>query len=50
MEDQCREALIRRRWPKGFACPLCGGTRHGVIKTGTLYRCSTCRSQISLTA
>jgi transposase-like protein len=49
-EAQCREALFRWRWPEGFACPVCGGTKHSVIKTRPLYQCSTCRSQISLIA
>jgi transposase-like protein len=49
-EDQCREALFMWRWPKGFACPVCGGTKHSVIGTRNLYQCSTCRSQTSLIA
>lgn len=49
-EVQCREALFRWRWPKGFACPVCGDTEHSVIETRSLYQCSTCRSQTSLIA
>src|SRR6476646_11624262 len=24
-EDQCREAVMRWRWPSGFVCPVCAG-------------------------
>ena len=23
-EEQCREAIVAWRWPKGFVCPACG--------------------------
>ena len=49
-EDQCRTALFTWRWPKGFTCPICGGSRHSVITTRATYQCSACRAQISLTA
>jgi len=49
-EEQCREALFVWRWPTGFTCPICGGTKHSVIATRATYQCSACRSQISLTA
>jgi transposase-like protein len=49
-ETQCREALIAWRWPKGFTCPLCGGNKHSVIETRSLFQCSACRTQISLTS
>jgi len=26
-EDQCLDAIERRRWPKGIRCPQCGGER-----------------------
>ena len=48
-ETQCREALFLWRWPKGFACPICGGNKHSVIETRALYQCSACRTQTSLT-
>ena len=43
-EDQCREAVMRWRWPSGFACPVCAGEHHSFVKTRALlpvYRLST---------
>jgi transposase-like protein len=48
-ETQCREALFVWRWPKGFTCPVCGGSKHSAIGTRALYQCSVCRTQTSLT-
>lgn len=49
-EEQCRAALFAWRWPRGFECPRCGGTRHSEIKERKLFQCSKCRHQVSLTA
>ena len=49
-EDQCREAVMRWRWPQGFVCPVCGGKHYSLIKTRTLYQCTACRRQTSLIA
>jgi transposase-like protein len=49
-ESQCRDALFAWRWPKGFTCPVCGGCKHSVIEPRSLYQCSSCRTQTSLTA
>jgi transposase-like protein len=49
-EELCREVVAGWRWPTGFACPVCGGRRHSVIKTRALYQCSACRKQTSLIA
>jgi transposase-like protein len=49
-EDDCRAALEQARWPEGFVCPRCEGTkatRHGPRK---LLQCSACRYQVSVTA
>jgi hypothetical protein len=35
-EDQCREAVMRWRWPSGFVCPVCAGQHHSVVKTRAL--------------
>src|SRR5260370_36762912 len=47
-EDQCREAVMRWRWPSGFVCPVCAGKHHSFIKTRALYQCTACRRQTSL--
>ena len=47
-EDQCREAVMRWRWPSGFVCPVCGGKHHSLVKTRAVYQCTACRRQTSL--
>jgi len=47
-EDRCREYLFQLRWPDGFVCPRCGGKT--VTRLGPLYRCTTCRRQVSVTS
>ena len=49
-EDQCREAVMRWRWPSGFVCPVCGGKPYSLVKTRALYQCTACRRQTSLIA
>jgi transposase-like protein len=49
-ESQCREAVMRWRWPSGFICPMCGSKQHSVVKTRALYQCTACRRQTSLIA
>src|SRR5215831_6077869 len=49
-EDQCREAVMRWRWPSGFVCPVCAGKQHSLVKTRALYQCTACRRQTSLIA
>lgn len=49
-EDQCRAAVMALRWPNGFVCPSCSGTRHSVVKSRGLYQCTACRRQTSPTA
>ena len=49
-EDQCREAVMRWRWPSGFVCPVCAGKQHSFVKTRALYQCTACRRQTSLIA
>ena len=48
-ERGCREYLVRMRWPDGFRCPKCGGTKASVVRD-TLFQCSACRRQTSVTA
>lgn len=49
-EEKCEAALIAARWPKGFACPACGGDDFTSFRRGRLaYRqCTFCRHQCSL--
>lgn len=49
-EEQCSEALFKWRWPNGFCCPDCGSSRYAVIKTRSLYQCSKCHHQTSVTS
>ena len=49
-ERACLDHLFRIRWPKGFACPRCGGRRFSFVSGRRLYQCSACRYQASVTA
>src|SRR5215813_11500592 len=49
-EDQCREAVMRWRWPSGFVCPVCAREHHSFVKTRALYQCTACRRQTSVIA
>src|SRR3954462_6454172 len=49
-EEQYRAALFSWRWPRGFVCPKCAGTRSIVLRTRPIHQCSTCRHQVSLIA
>jgi transposase-like protein len=46
--DACRVYLIQLRWPDGFRCPKCGGTKGWPL--GTLFECAACGRQTSVTA
>ena len=49
-EQACREYLMQLRWPRGFACPRCGGQRARPSRRRGLLRCGQCDYQASLTA
>ena len=53
-EEACQDYLYQERWPHGFVCPQCQGTKcwkvHRSGRTGTLYECSACGHQDSITA
>lgn len=51
-ESQCAHALARSRWPEGFRCDRCEGTRHSVFQRNgkTYWQCSRCRHQTTVTA
>ena len=49
-EPSCAEYLIKRRWPDGFVCPVCGGIRAWELDSRAYtYQCSDCRRQTSIT-
>ena len=45
----CARYLDRLRWPLGFCCPSCGGTK-GWLTARRLMHCGNCGRQTSLTA
>jgi len=51
-EEQCEQALVATRWPKGFVCPRCSSTSAWRRRRGqqALRLCSGCGYQCSLTA
>jgi transposase-like protein len=48
-EAACRAYLFALRWPGGFVCPRCGGTR-GWSRSANLWLCAACRYHTSVTA
>lgn len=48
-EEACAKHLIRLRWPDGFVCPNCRGTR-AWKKSMVMFRCATCRRDVSVTS
>lgn len=49
-EDDCEQAIVRMRWPKGFICPKCDHDDGYRLKSKRAIQCAVCRSQISITA
>ena len=49
-EEQCRAALFKLRWPRGFTCPDCGNTTFCELNGRKLYQCHKCHHQTSLIA
>src|SRR5258708_29534270 len=50
-EASCAGFLFERRWPQGFVCPACGGTRAALLKSRAhTYECLDCGRQTSITA
>ena len=47
-EAACRQYLFELRWPEGFTCPRCGGTKAWTTGRG-LWLCGSCRLQVSVT-
>jgi transposase-like protein len=48
-EQACRDYLVQLRWPDGFRCPRCGGTKAWPLGS-VWWRCARCRRQVSVTA
>lgn len=47
-DEQCEEALVGARWPSGWHCPRCTGTRYAPTHNGRrLWECLACRYQCS---
>lgn len=49
-EEQCHAALVTMRWPDGFVCPKCGGSKHSYLAPKRLFQCAACRAQTSARA
>jgi transposase-like protein len=49
-DAQCRESLVRARWPDGFRCAGCGHDRAWAHKARLIYECAACGKQHSLLA
>ena len=48
-DKACWDYLIKIRWPDGFICPKCGGTK-GWVNLRDVFECSSCNYQTSITA
>lgn len=50
-EAACAAYLTAARWPQGFVCPACGGTRGWALETKAwTHECAGCGKQTSVTA
>ncbi len=50
-EEQCEEAVVAMRWPKGYHCPRCDGQRVSKTHNGRrLWECLACGYQCSAIA
>lgn len=48
-DEACRAYLAELRWPSGFRCPRCGGSRTWNVR-GVWLECAGCHHQTSVTA
>ncbi len=53
-DEACRKYLFDQRWPNGFVCPKCQGTKKWNVqrsgRTAPVYECAACGHQASVTA
>lgn len=50
-DEACVQYLVKLRWPRGFECPACKGTKaYRMARKSVVYRCAACKSDVSLTA
>ena len=49
-DEACLGYLARLRWPEGFVCPHCGGSRGWQLARRRKLRCAGCRREVSITA
>lgn len=48
-DEQCREFLVRLRWPNGIECPKCRAKTISRLFTQRKFECSKCGYQFSVT-
>ena len=46
-EEACRQKAFEVRWPQGFVCPECGGTKCCFVKRKNCYQCNRCKHRIT---
>jgi transposase-like protein len=49
-DEQCRELLVRLRWPEGVTCPRCKSRTISRLLIQSKFECAGCRYQFSVTA
>jgi transposase-like protein len=49
-DEQCRDHLIRARWPEGFSCAGCGHERCHALRARLALECAACGKQHSYMA
>ncbi len=47
-DAQCRDYLLRQRWPAGFRCRVCGHGKAWALSRRHIYECAACGQQHSL--
>jgi transposase-like protein len=47
-DEQCRDYLVRQRWPDGFCCRTCGHGEAWALSRRHIYECAACGQQHSL--